>query len=88
MSLATGGEPREPLPDDRVADDRLVATVRRSLPSEDGEAPTAIRMICTGDHLDAARLAGEGDRRAGPSRNGAVTQQTVMFQTVLCPSSS
>jgi hypothetical protein len=55
VSLATGAAPREPLPDDRVADQRLLAAVRRDLRGNDGEARTAIRMIWTGDHLDAAR---------------------------------
>ena len=55
VSLASGGEPRKPLPDDRVADERLVAAVRRDLRGTNGEATTAIRMIWTGDHLDAVR---------------------------------
>jgi uncharacterized membrane protein YccC len=55
VSLATGGDPRKPLPDDTVADERLVAAARRDLRSKDGQATTAIRMIWTGDHLDAAR---------------------------------
>ncbi len=55
-SLVDGGEPREPLPHDRVADGRLLEAVRRDLRGEDGEASaTAVRMIWTGDHLDAAR---------------------------------
>ncbi len=55
-SLADGRPPREPLAHDKVADGRLVDAVRRDLSGEDGEATaTAVRMIWTGDHLDAAR---------------------------------
>ena len=55
-SLVDGGEPREPLAHDRVADGRLVDAVRHDLGGADGRASaTAVRMIWTGDHLDAAR---------------------------------
>jgi hypothetical protein len=54
-AFATGGGPREPLPDDRLADERLLAAVRHDLRNKDGGATTAIRMIWTGDHLDAVR---------------------------------
>ena len=55
-SLVDGGELREPLAHDRVADGRLVDAVRHDLRSADGRASaTAVRMIWTGDHLDAAR---------------------------------
>jgi hypothetical protein len=41
---------------DRDADDRLLRAVRHDLRGEDGQATaTAVRMIWTGDHLDAAR---------------------------------
>jgi hypothetical protein len=46
----------EPLPADDAADLRLVDAVSRDLRSDDGEATaTGVRMIWTGDHLDAAR---------------------------------
>lgn len=49
-------EPREPLARDAAADGRLVEAVRRDLRAESGESTaTAVRMIWTGDHLDAAR---------------------------------
>ncbi len=49
-------EPGDPLPHDREADGRLVQAVRHDLRGEDGRASaTAVRMIWTGDHLDAAR---------------------------------
>jgi uncharacterized membrane protein YccC len=49
-------EPPEPLAPDQAADGRLVQAVRRDLLGEDGQASaTAVRMIWTGDHLDAAR---------------------------------
>ena len=55
-SLLEGRRPREPLPHDRVADGRLLDAVRRDLQGEDGKASaTAVRVIWTGDHLDAAR---------------------------------
>lgn len=55
-SLANGGEPRRPLPDDRLAAERLVAAVRRDVRGDDRKATaTAVRMIWTGDHLDAVR---------------------------------
>jgi uncharacterized membrane protein YccC len=55
-SLVDGSEPREPLAHDRVADGRLVDAVRHDLSGADGRASaTAVRMIWTGEHLDAAR---------------------------------
>jgi uncharacterized membrane protein YccC len=55
-SLVSGREPPEPLAHDKVADGRLVDAVRHDLSGEDGKASaTAVRMIWTGDHLDAVR---------------------------------
>jgi hypothetical protein len=46
----------EPLNHDELADQRLIDAVRHDLGGEDGQATaTAVRMIWTGDHLDAAR---------------------------------
>ncbi|WP_329181566.1 FUSC family protein [Streptomyces sp. NBC_01477] len=46
----------EPLPADRAAEGRLAAAVRRDLRDERGRATaTAVRIIWTGDHVDAAR---------------------------------
>jgi hypothetical protein len=54
--LAEGLGPHDPLPHDRLADGRLLDAVRHDLGDEDGRASvTAVRMIWTGDHLDAAR---------------------------------
>jgi uncharacterized membrane protein YccC len=54
--LLDGRRPREPLPHDTAADGRLLDAVRRDLQGEDGKASaTAVRMIWTGDHLDAVR---------------------------------
>jgi uncharacterized membrane protein YccC len=52
-----GREPLpEPLPPDAVADGRLVAAVERDLGDPDGRATaTGVRVLWTGDHLDAAR---------------------------------
>jgi uncharacterized membrane protein YccC len=55
-SLLDGRRPREPMAHDRVADGRLLDAVRRDLQGDDGKASaTAVRMIWTGDHLDAVR---------------------------------
>jgi uncharacterized membrane protein YccC len=55
-SLLDGRLPREPMAHDRVADGRLLDAVRRDLQGDDGKASaTAVRMIWTGDHLDAVR---------------------------------
>ncbi len=54
--LIKGQEPRAPLDHDKAADSRLVQAVRHDLAGEDGAASaTAVRMIWTGEHLDAAR---------------------------------
>ena len=45
----------EPLNHHELADQRLIDAVRHDLGGEDGQATaTAVRMIWTGDHLDAA----------------------------------
>ena len=55
-SLRDGRRPREPLAHDKAADGRLLDAVRRDLQGSDGKASaTAVRMIWTGDHLDAVR---------------------------------
>ncbi len=56
QSLIDGHAPPEPLAPDRVADGRLVNAVRHDLRDEHGKtSATAVRMIWTGDHLDAVR---------------------------------
>jgi hypothetical protein len=55
-SLLAGDDPRAPLAHDSASDDRLVKALRDDLSGDDGRASgTAVRMIWTGDHLDAAR---------------------------------
>jgi uncharacterized membrane protein YccC len=55
-SLTGGGVVPDPLPGDRVADGRLVEAVGRDLRDFDGHATaTGVRVIGTGDHLDAVR---------------------------------
>ncbi len=55
-SLAGNGEVPTPLEADEVADGRLVDAVGRDLRDPQGRATaTAVRVIWTGDHLDAAR---------------------------------
>jgi uncharacterized membrane protein YccC len=54
--LAGRGKLREPLPHDKAADGRFIEAVRHDLRTQDGAATaTAVRMIWTADHLDAAR---------------------------------
>ena len=55
-ALSGFGQVAEALPHDKAADGRLIDAVRRDLNGEDGGGTaTAVRMIWTGDHLDAAR---------------------------------
>jgi len=55
-SLINRRELRGPLARDTAADGRLVEAVRHDLRDDDGRASaTAVRMIWTADHLDAAR---------------------------------
>jgi uncharacterized membrane protein YccC len=55
-SLVGRNRVREPLEHDPAADDRLIMAVRADLRLADGRASaTAVRMIWTGDHLDAVR---------------------------------
>jgi hypothetical protein len=55
-ALSGRGDVPEPLRHDDGADRRLVEAVDHDLRGEDGTATaTAVRMIWTGDHLDAAR---------------------------------
>ncbi|HTA05908.1 MAG TPA: hypothetical protein VK774_06070, partial [Solirubrobacteraceae bacterium] len=54
--LADGRPPNPPLAHDEVADGRLVDAVAKDLRAADGKATaTAVRMVWTGDHLDAVR---------------------------------
>jgi uncharacterized membrane protein YccC len=55
-SLLGDRDPRAPMAPDPSADGRLIDAVRRDLASADGTATgTAVRVIWTADHLDAAR---------------------------------
>jgi hypothetical protein len=55
-SLVGGGAVPKALEADAVADGRLVGAVSHDLRGADGRATgTAVRVIWTGDHLDAAR---------------------------------
>ncbi|HEX3910224.1 MAG TPA: FUSC family protein [Solirubrobacteraceae bacterium] len=54
--LADGRPPNAPLGHDELADGRLIDAVRNDLRAADGRATaTAVRVIWTGDHLDAVR---------------------------------
>ena len=55
-SLTDGQQPDQPLAYDQAADDRLIDAVRRDIDSGDSDAAaTAVRIVWTGDHLDATR---------------------------------
>lgn len=55
-SLVTDEEPRPPLPHDDAAERRLLDAVRDDLGSDNADASeNVVRIIWTGDHLDAAR---------------------------------
>jgi uncharacterized membrane protein YccC len=68
--LADRGALPEPRPDDPAASERLVAAVGEDLQGADADASaTAVRVLWTGDHLDAARRLQE--MIAGPARAAA-----------------
>ncbi|MBV9593488.1 MAG: FUSC family protein [Actinobacteria bacterium] len=55
-ALAGRGPVPQPIRHDKLSDARLIDAVRRDLSGEDARGTaTAVRMIWTGDHLDAAR---------------------------------
>jgi hypothetical protein len=55
-ALADGGALPEPLAEEQLGEGRLVEAVVRDLTCDDGRAnAVAVRLIWTGDHLDAAR---------------------------------
>jgi uncharacterized membrane protein YccC len=69
------GDVPEPLAHDRGADSRFIDAVRHDLRTQDGKATaTAVRMIWTADHLDAARRLQA--TLVGPVR--AVTEQRTL----------
>jgi Fusaric acid resistance protein-like len=69
-SLTGRGAVPEPIAHDRSADARLVDAVRHDLRGDDGQASAAaVRMIWTGDHLDAVRRLQAG--LVGPGRAAA-----------------
>jgi hypothetical protein len=66
-SLAGAGDVPDPLPAEAVADGRLIDAVAADLQDGDGHATdTGVRVIWTGDHLDAARRLQEA--LVGPAR--------------------
>jgi Fusaric acid resistance protein-like len=75
LSLAHGAGVPVPLAHDDGADGRFVDAVRHDLFARDGHATaTAVRMIWTGDHLDAARQLQAA--LVGPAR--AITDQQTL----------
>ena len=65
--LTGGNDVPDPLEQDRAGEGNLVDAVRRDLRDEDGRASAvAVRIIWTGDHLDAARRLQDG--LVGPAR--------------------
>jgi uncharacterized membrane protein YccC len=63
----------EPLAPDRVADGRLIAAVGDDLQSAGHETATGVRLIWTGDHLDAVRRLQE---RLVPPARAAVAERS------------
>jgi hypothetical protein len=68
-SLVSGQDPGDPLGYDQGADRRLTEAVRSDLDGGADEAATAVRIIWTGDHLDAARRL---QAAIGPAARAAV----------------
>ena len=89
-SLTGNGEVPMPLPPDEAADGRLIAAVRNDLRGVDGHATaTAVRMIWTGDHVDAARRLQRGliePARAAHARATANPVMDLRFSRGLRPS--
>jgi uncharacterized membrane protein YccC len=81
-SLTDGQQPHDPLGYDTEADGRLIEAVRQDLDGADREAAaTAVRIVWTGDHLDATRrlqatIAPAAD--ASASARGAWLWKTVL----------
>jgi hypothetical protein len=72
-SLTGTGDVPDPLPADEVADGRLLDAVAADLQDGDGHAnATGVRVIWTGDHLDAARRLQES--LVGPARVAAAAE--------------
>jgi hypothetical protein len=72
-SLAGAADVPEPLTADEIADGRLIDAVAADLQDGDGHAnATGVRVIWTGDHLDAARRLQEV--LVGPARVAAAAQ--------------
>ena len=72
-SLNGAGDVPDPLPADSAADGRLVDAVASDLQDDDGHATaTGVRVIWTGDHLDAARRLQES--LVGPARVAVATE--------------
>jgi hypothetical protein len=63
----------DPLPRDEAADGRLIAAVANDLGAADGQGTsTGVRVIWTGDHLDAVRRLSE--MLVGPARDAVAEQ--------------
>ncbi|HTW13436.1 MAG TPA: FUSC family protein [Solirubrobacteraceae bacterium] len=73
-SLSGGPDVPEPLHSDGVAAGRLVEAVAQDLRDSDGRATaTGVRVIWTGDHLDAARRLQE--TLVGPARTAVAAER-------------
>jgi hypothetical protein len=72
-SLAGAADVPDPLGSDEIADGRLIDAVSADLQDGDGHAnSTGVRVIWTGDHLDAARRLQES--LVGPARVATATE--------------
>jgi hypothetical protein len=83
--LSDGRAGAGPLGQDPAADARLIDAVRRDLQGEDGHGTaTAVRMIWTGDHVDAARRL-QAAVAAPAQAAGALRQRRWFAPTPLPP---
>jgi uncharacterized membrane protein YccC len=72
LALAGASEVPDPLQHDQAADGRLIDAVRRDLDGRDAPSTaTAVKMIWTADHLDAARRLQA--TLSGPAKAAAAT---------------
>jgi uncharacterized membrane protein YccC len=85
-SLTGDHDVPDPLKHDQVADGRLVEAVARDLRDSDGRATaTGVRVIWTGDHLDAVRRLQEtlvGPARAAVSGDGSDPMDAILGRSL------
>jgi uncharacterized membrane protein YccC len=86
-SLTRAADVPAPIPSDPLADARLIATVAHDLQDADGQATaTGVRVIWTGDHLDAVRRLQE--TLVGPARAALAGEDRGPLATMLARAAS